>query len=212
MMTRHATRNADRHDERAFTVLEVLVALSLFGVVLLTGFAAFNASYRGLVAGKEMADEHQNARLVLEWITRRIRLAGIGAPPGTTAFFSEAAPSALAFVADADADGVLEWRRYCLDAGAGAVREEVREPAPTPLPFAGGACSGDPITSQGLHALRVSALQFSYFNGQEAATGALSQIRRVRIVLGLDSNRSGAYESAQDVTFTMDAVLRNPLP
>ncbi|MDR7482740.1 MAG: prepilin-type N-terminal cleavage/methylation domain-containing protein [Armatimonadota bacterium] len=210
-MPRHATRTADRRGERAFTVLEVLVALSLFGVVLLTGFAAFNASYRGLVAGKELADEHQNARLVLEWITRRIRLAGIGAPPGTTAFFSEAGTSALAFVADTDADGVLEWRRYCLDAAAGAVREQVLEPAPTPLPSPGDACAGATITSQGLHALRVSLLQFSYFNGQEAATSALSQIRRVRIVLGLDSNRSGAYDAAQDVTFTMDAVLRNPL-
>ncbi|MCL6554070.1 MAG: prepilin-type N-terminal cleavage/methylation domain-containing protein [Firmicutes bacterium] len=197
-----------RQGERAFTVLELLVALSLFGVVLLTGFAAFNASYRGLVAGKEMADEHQNARLVLEWMTRRIRLAGIGVPAGTTAFFTEAGPSALAFLGDTNGDGVVEWRRYCYDSAAGVVREEVQEPPPSLLPV-GGACTGAPITSQGLHALHVSSLQFAYFNGQEASTGTLSQIRRVRIVLGLDSNRSGAFEAGADVAFTMDAVLRN---
>ncbi|MDR7555693.1 MAG: prepilin-type N-terminal cleavage/methylation domain-containing protein [Armatimonadota bacterium] len=197
-----------RQGERAFTLLELLVALSLFGVVLLTGFAAFNASYRGLVAGKEMADEHQNARLVLEWMTRRIRLAGIGVPAGTTAFFTEAGSSALAFLGDTNGDGVVEWRRYCHDSAAGVVREDLQEPAALPL-SAGGACTGAPITSQGLHALRVSYLQFAYFNGQEASTSALSQIRRVRIVLGLDSNRSGAFEAAADVTFTMDAVLRN---
>ena len=200
-------------DQGAFTILEVLVALSLFGVVSLTAFATFNASFRGLLAGRDSSDEQQNARLALEWMTRRVRMAGVGAPAGTVEFITEADTNAVAFRADVDRDGTAEWHCFCLETTQGVLREDI-----TTTGAPASSCTtatGSPITSRGLRPIRVVTLTFAYFRGDEVALTSLplsatdrSLVRRVRITLSLDSNRSGASDG-QDLTFTMDTVLRN---
>lgn len=199
-----------RRGERAFTVLEVLIALSLFGVVLVTGFVVFNASFRGYLSGRDLSDEQANARLVLEWMNRRMVMAGLGTSPWTAAF-TEANRESVAFVADIDGvetAGIrAETYRYCLDRSAGVVRE---------LDSVAAACStGAPITSRGIRPLRVVELEFRYYNWGDVelepplSAANLADVRRVRIKLGLDSNRSEVYEEASDLTLVVDARLRN---
>ena len=190
------------------TLLEVLVALTLFALVAIVVFAVFNGTIKAMISGRGFADEHQNSRLVLEWMTRRLRLAGLGVAPGTA--FTQATATSVAFRHDADRDGSAEARRFCWDVSEGAIREEAGPPS-------AGCTSGtgSPVTSRGVRAMRVVLLDLRYFRGDEVElvrplnASDLRQVRRVRITLGLDSNRSAAYEAQRDLTFTMDAVLRN---
>ncbi len=193
-----------------FTVLELLVGLALFGLVALAGSAVFSATFRGWTSGRDLADEQQNARVVLEWMTRRIRMAGYNTPVGTTAFFTEADATSLAFLADIDGDGTAELHRFCLESTQGVVREEVGT-----VSTGCTTSTGTPITSRGIRPPRIVSLQFAYFDGREIPLTPLplsganrALMSRVHITLVTDSNRSGALE-ASDLTITMDAVIRN---
>jgi len=189
--------------EAAFIVLELLVALALLGIVLITASTAFNAPFRAYMIGKRFADEQGNARLLLERMTRRIRLAGLGAPPATR--FTDATASSIAFQVDLDANGSVEEIRYCLDTTQGMVREQLGSGI-------SGCTTGAPLIAAGIQPLRVVLLDFTYFDGFErqwAVPPPLPEIARVRIRLGLDSNHSSAYEASGDLTFEMDARVRN---
>jgi len=188
--------------ETAFTVLELLVALGFLGIVLLVAFTAFSAPFRAYMVGKRFADEQENARLLLERMTRRIRLAGLGAPPASR--FTEATATSIAFQADLDANGNVEEIRYCLDTSRWTVREELNSGSP--------GCTGAPLTAAGIQPVRVVLLDFAYFDGFEtqlALPPPLLEIARVRIKLGLDSNHSGTYEASDDLTFETDVRVRN---
>jgi len=200
---------AIRHTQRGATVLEVLVALSLFAVVALAGSWVFSATFRAWTAGRDLADEQQNARLVLEWMVRRIRLAGFNVT-STAEYFGEATATSVAFLADGDADGTPEWHRFCLEPTEGVVRAETGAISPGCTP-----ATGAPVTSRGLRPPRVLALRFAYYDGRQSPLGPLPLtagqrpgIARVRITLRIDSNRSGALD-AGDLTITMDAVVRH---
>ena len=211
--------------ERGFTLLEILVALTLMGVILLTAFATFNATFMAYLKGRDFTDEQQNARFLLEWMVRRIRVAGLSvryAPNVTPAAFTQAGLTSVAFVGDADGDGTVRWYRYCLDTGSGVVRQQ-REDVPNPIPLVlpppagfSSCATGAPLTSSGMRSLRVVSLGFRYFRGDgnelpAPVSGAtnLANIARVRITLGLDTNRSTLYEGAVDLTFVMNAVVRD---
>jgi hypothetical protein len=197
-------------------VLELLVGLALFGLVALASSAVFSTTFRGWTSGRDLADEQQNARMVLEWMTRRVRMAGYNTPFGTTEFFTQADVASLAFLADINGDGSAELHRFCLDTTQGVVREEVGTVSTTCT-----ASTGTPITSRGIRPPRIVGLQFAYFDGREidglgnllgplplTAPADRSLVVRVRITLTTDSNRSGAIE-ASDLSIAMDAVVRN---
>jgi hypothetical protein len=196
------TRNADRRKEKAFTVLEVLIALTLLGVVLIATFSVFSSQFRAFMAGRKLANEHQNARLVLEWMGRRIRLAGLGAPAGIR--FTQRNSDAVAILADVDGNVIVEEHRYCIDAVEGVVREQIGSGVTY-----NSCATGSPLTSRGIQPLRVVQLQFAYFNATEGPPVNLQDVTRVRITLALDSNRNDTYDPGSDLTFTMDVRVRN---
>ena len=198
------------HRQRGFTVLELLMALSLMGLMLLVAFTTFSIPFRAWMAGRKLADEQQNARLLLEWMTRRLRLAGVGVTAGTAEYFTEAGPGAVTFQADVDGTGGAELHRFCIDTTTGIVREQIGVGVTT------SCTTGAPLTSRGVRPLKVALLRFAYFNGMQTPLTPLPlapeqrpDVTWVRVVLGLDSNLSGAYEAADDLTFTTDAIVRN---
>jgi len=196
--------------ETGFTVLELLMALSLLAVMLLVAFTVFSIPFRAWMAGRKLADEQQNARLVLEWMTRRLRLAGMGAPADVAEYFTEAGADAVTFLANVDGIGGAELHRFCIDTTTGVIREQIGGGVTT------SCATGAPLTSRGIRPLKVVLLQFAYFDGQQKALTPLPLpsderpgVAWVRIVLGLDSNLSDGYEAADDLTFTTDAIVRN---
>jgi prepilin-type N-terminal cleavage/methylation domain-containing protein len=207
-MMRHA-----HHNQRGFTMLEVLVALSLLGIVSLTAFAIFTASFRSLLTGRDFSNEQQNARVALEWMSRRLRMAGTGTPAGTTELITEADANAITFRADVDGDGTAEWHRFCMDPTDGVIREVI-DTAGAPSTVC-TAAAGTSLTARGMRPIRVVTLAFAYFRGDETPLPTLplsaldrALVRRIRITLSTDSNRSTTSDPS-DLTFTMDAVLRN---
>lgn len=214
MMGRRAFRREvarPRHQrEGGFSVLELLVALSFLGLLMVATMMSFSVPLRTWIAGRKLADEQQNARLVNEWMSRRIRIAGVGVPAGTTELFTEAALNTVAFEADVDGDGIAESHRFCLDTATGVVREQIGAAVTTTC------TTGSPVTSRGIRPLRVVQLRLVYFNGQQSPLTPLpltasqrEDVAAVRIILGLDSNLSGSYESTSDLTFPMDTNVRN---
>lgn len=218
-MDLHAIQQARLRGRKGLTIIEVLIGLALLGVVSLTVSAVFSAAFRGLTTGRSFSEEQRSGRFLLEWMTRRLRVAGFGAPAGTVEFITQGAETAVAFRGDIAGSGWLE-RRFCLDTSTGVVREQKG----AEVSYA--ACTaGAPITPMGVQPLRVVRLRFCYYyfdpgTGQEAVLGACppapdltvtqrTSVARVRMELGLDSNRSTIYEAANDFTLTMDAVLRN---
>jgi type II secretory pathway pseudopilin PulG len=194
-----------------FTVLEVLLALALFGTILVSAWAVFSSYFKAFNVGRDFADEHQNARATLEWITRRARMAQVVAQSSGTPLPLDA----LNIIADLDRDGAQEQYRFCLDTVEGVVRQQQVTPAGSAPPA--GCTFGDPLTSRGVRPVRVVALGFRYYAGGGGAPpvppgvgagGIIPGVGRVEITMVLDSNRSGAPDGG-DLTLVSNAAVRN---
>ncbi|MCL6552840.1 MAG: prepilin-type N-terminal cleavage/methylation domain-containing protein [Firmicutes bacterium] len=190
-----------------YTILEVLIALSLLGVLLLASFSLFNTAFQGMLAGKDLQDTNQNARLVLEWMARRVRMAGFGLSANETELFVEAAQDAVTFRTDRDGDGTPEYHRFCRANGTVLVVDGAGA-RPT------GPCSGDPLSSRGLRAVTVTDLSFTYFDDGNTmlpydalSTSATTRARIRRVRIELDVARAPGT-SGTPLSFTMDAVVR----
>jgi hypothetical protein len=168
-----------------------------------------NAPFRAWLIGRRLAAEQQNARVAIEWMTRRLRLAGVGVAAGTGAYFTEATTTAVTFLADVNGDGAAELHRFCLDGAAGVIREQVAGAVTT------GCTTGAPITAPNAGRSRIALLAFAYFDGYELlltpplAGTQLAGVARVGMTLGLDSNASGSYDAGSDATFSAAVLVRN---
>jgi len=191
-----------RRADDGFSVIELLLAIALVGAVVIASGAFFSSSFGAWMKGRELADQQQNARFVLEWTVRRLRLAGHGvaAGPGFTV-----TTDSIAFDADLNADGTAERYRFCLDTTTGVIREQVD------AQVSSLCTSGAPLTSRGVHPLRIIRLIFSTYDGFENPNPPPTSVARVHMDLGLDSNRNGIDDtsSGADVAIAMDATVRN---
>jgi len=200
-----------RQHRGGFTVLEVLLALALFGAVLVSTWAMFSSYFKAFNVGRDFSDAHQNARTTLEWITRRVRMAQVAAQSSGTPL----PPDALNIIVDLNRDGTQEQYRFCLDAIEGVVRQQRISPAGSSPPAT--CTSGDPITSRGVRPQRVVALEFTYYGGADGPLpvppgvgpgGVIPSVGRVEIKMTLDSNRSGSADSG-DLTLVTVVATRN---
>ncbi len=65
-------------DRAGLTLVELLIALVVLGVILGAMFAATKAMVHAWAVGQHRVGVQQNGRSAIEWVTRRIRMAGIG--------------------------------------------------------------------------------------------------------------------------------------
>ncbi len=73
-------------DDRGFSLVEILIALSTFFIVLFAVYTTFDTSQATYAAGEQRADIQQNARVAMEVVGADLRLAGYGYPQATTTF------------------------------------------------------------------------------------------------------------------------------
>ncbi len=99
-------------DAYGFTIAELLIALALTGILMVTVYAAMDSQRNSYVASEQISDIGQNLRVAVESVTREIRLAGLRTAGGQPAIV-QAAPFQLIFYADVN--------QSCL-CGAGGVR------------------------------------------------------------------------------------------
>ncbi len=67
-------------DTRGFTLIEILIALSMFLIVLFAIYSSFEGSRATYAAGEQKANIQQNARIAIELMGADLRLTGFGHP------------------------------------------------------------------------------------------------------------------------------------
>ncbi|MCS7172445.1 MAG: prepilin-type N-terminal cleavage/methylation domain-containing protein [Armatimonadetes bacterium] len=108
-------------DERGLTLVELLLAVVTLAVVLGTLFTATSGMARTWTVGQHRVGIQQAGRASLDWMIRRIRLAGQGYDRQHATclpFYKEATPTKFAFLADVLPGGVcgpFERLEYTLD-------------------------------------------------------------------------------------------------
>ncbi len=80
--------------------MEILIAMSIFLLVLLAVYSSFETSRATYGAGEQKADIQQSARIVIELMERDLRLAGYGFPTGAGNAITAATPTSITFMGD----------------------------------------------------------------------------------------------------------------
>ena len=156
--------------QQGYALYEVLVAMSILGLVAIGIFLAFKAGTTTWTTSQQFVAEQQNARLLVNTIARSVRMIGYQYTGGNAAVIN-GATSDLSFYADMDGDGTIECYRYYLSGGT--VYEAVVQ---------GSGCAssilnatGQPITaaleSKGLS---VKSLTFTYYDADTQGGALLS--------------------------------------
>lgn len=103
---------------QGFTLVEVMIALLLSGIVIASVYSAFQSQQNSYLAQEQTAQMQQNVRIGLDMLVRDIRLAGYNPTEGAGSGFiladnfngTAVATSAtqIAFTADLDDDGTID--------------------------------------------------------------------------------------------------------
>lgn len=169
-----------RRNEQGISLVDLIVGLMLLALGGVGIFAGYRAALAGWKVSQQFAGEQQNSRAVLDWVTRRARMAG----NNYAGFrFVVATASEIVFNGDTNGDpSTIECHRIYLNTAEGVVY--AHETA-LPSPCAGGV--GRPLSARiEASRLTVTGLAIRYFD-REAASGneltslPLSGLDRARI-------------------------------
>ncbi len=215
-------------DQCGFTMVELLVALSMFLLILLGIFQLFDPSAAVYLSSQRKLDVQQNARVAMDMMTREIRMAG-NFPENLDADATNdqanaveiATDGALALAGDLDGSGATNAFLFCLDAGGLRIVKGPRGAA------ASYTCSNGQVIAES-----VTSLSFAYFDASNTpvpnlpvapyaldvqAPGAAptfvdttqrSTVRRV--VITLTARETVPGQATQTYTLTSDVRFRNP--
>ena len=120
-LPRHYKRDdcqeADNSDG-GFTLVEVLIAMLLSGIVLTSIYSAFQSQQNSYLAQEQVSEMQQNVRIGLDILARDIRLAGYNPDGGAGSGFVDGIffggeqvftnATQIAFTADLDGDGTID--------------------------------------------------------------------------------------------------------
>ena len=173
-----------RRNEQGITLVDLIVGLLLLAIGGVGIFSGYRAALAGWKVSQQFAGEQQNARAVLDWVTRRARMAGNNPDnvpyPGIR--FQLASATAIVFTGNTDGDSAIECHRIYLNTAEGVVYAHETE---LPSLCAGGV--GRPLSARiEANRLTVTGLAIRYFDreaasGNELMTVPLSGLDRARI-------------------------------
>ena len=221
-------RPASLRGQGGFTLVELMVAMSIFLLILVGIFQVFDPSRNAYQASSRKLDVQQNARIAMDRMARQIRMAGYfpenldnNAANDVSNSIQVATESALSVAGDLDVTGASSAYTFCLDT--------------TGLRRVSGAIgnAGSYTCSNGtLLAESVTALSFAYFDsannpvpnpptgpfnldaqGLGAAPSFVNVAQRSivrRIVIMVTARENVPGQGFQTYTLTSDVRLRNP--
>ena len=211
-------------NRRGLTLVELLVALAVLAVIFGGMFVSTSAMARSWATGQHRVGVQQMGRASLDWMIRRIRLAGQGydrAWASCLPFYQEATGTSLRFLADVIPNGPnggvcgpFEDISYRLSGGR--LLETVRDGS--------GEQDRALTVTEEVGIITVTELNFCYYDifdqlvpdqtlsvadGQETCSGAVrsdrrQDIYRVKVRVRLVSGRQGE----NPLTITSQAVRR----
>jgi prepilin-type N-terminal cleavage/methylation domain-containing protein len=216
-----------RSTQRGFTLVEVLVALSIFLLILMGIMQIFEPSNMAYQTSQHKVDVQQNGRIAMDVISRQIRMAGYFPENIDTNTANDqantvevATNAALALAGDLDNSGATNAFLFCLDSGGLRRVKGARGTA------ASYTCSNGSVLAES-----VTSLTFAYYDANNApipnpptapyqldgqAVGVPSFVNTTqrsavrRVVITLTARETVPNQPAQTYTLTSDVRLRNP--
>jgi type II secretory pathway component PulJ len=217
-----------RSECEGFTAVEVVVAVSIFLLILVGIMQLFEPSSLGYPSVQRPLQLPRNGRAAMDVMARQIRMAGYFPENIDTDQLNDQAnaveigtDTALAVAGDLDGSGISNTFLFCLD-GAGLRR--VQGPRGVPGSY---TCRSGAVLADG-----VSRLRFAYYDSSNnpvpgpatpgyeldgqavgappsfAATAQRAAVRRV--VITLTATEAVPNQPPQTYTLTSDVRLRNP--
>jgi type IV pilus assembly protein PilW len=108
----------DARRDGGFTLVEVLIAMLLSGIVIASIYSAFQSQQNSYLVQEQVSEMQQNVRIGLDMISKDIRLAGYNPAGSADAGFVDGVAfnatavntnaTQIAFTADLDGDGVID--------------------------------------------------------------------------------------------------------
>jgi prepilin-type N-terminal cleavage/methylation domain-containing protein len=204
--------------ERGLTLVELMIALLMIAVIMVGMFASVRAMAGAWALGQHRVGIQQHGRNAVEWMARRLRVAGQGWNVTDGPIYTVAEPARVRFRANLG-EGLRQWE-YAIY-GARLVEREFDATGATLL-----SIPPRPLTViEEVGIITVTNLNFCYFdifetllNGPQAADGtcggtvtgaALGSIFRVQVRLTLVSGRPGESPITL-VTQAMSRVVEEP--
>jgi len=186
-------------DQQGFSLMEVLISLSVFTIVLFAVYTTFTASHRTFARGEDKIELQQTIRVAMGMAASEIRTAGYD-PSNVmtlmpTTAIQVANANTLTFIADVDGNNVTDQVTYRFQ-GTQVIRD---------FTSWNGAAFPVPPVSEAL-ADGVTTLTFAYFDSSNNPTATLANIRRITIGLTVQETGVGGQQS---LPLTMDVRLRN---
>lgn len=151
-----------RNPRSGFTLLEMVIALGIFGVVVAGILVVFVTNHSTYASAGGRLTVQDNARVAMHDLVRYLRMAGyfpenftLPPPPvPQTNPIQVATEKALAILGDADGSGTSNVFLFCLD---GTVLRRQKAPAGTAAAY---TCGAGEILAEG-----ITSLRFAYFDG-----------------------------------------------
>jgi type IV pilus assembly protein PilW len=94
------------NNRKAFTLVELLVALVVVGVVMAAIVSTYYSQQKSYVAQEQVAAMQQNLRAAMFYMEREIRMAGCDPKGSANAGIETAAPNSISFTLDIRGDAI----------------------------------------------------------------------------------------------------------
>ena len=221
-------RCATPHGQDGFTMIEMLIALSVFLLILMGVFQIFEPSNAAYVSSERKLGVQQNARIAMDMMLRQIRMAGYFPENFDTDTTNDVANSvqiatdtAMALAGDLDGSNASNAFFFCVSAsGLRRVKGAL------------GVATSYQCNSGDILAESVTSLGFAYYDANNnpvpnpptapyqldgqaagAAPTFVTTTQRAavrRVVIQLTARESVPNQPAQTYTLNSDVRLRNP--
>ena len=217
-------------NQDGFTLVEMMVAISIFLLILVGVFQIFDPSNKAYMASERKLGVQQNGRVAMDTIVRQVRMTGYfpenvndtNPANDVSNRIQAASESALAVAGDLDGSGTSSVFTFCLDSGGLRV---VKGPLGTAASY---TCSTGSVLAES-----VTALSFAYFDSANnpipnpppgtynldnqglgaapafATTTERAAVARIVIKVTARENVPGG-QPAQTYDLASDVRLRNP--
>jgi len=163
--------NARIPTNEGFTLVELLVAVAISGIVMASVYSSYYSQQKSYIAQEQVATMQQNLRNALFHLERDIRMAGYDPTMMAGAGIANAGSDTMQITMDLNGDGDTsdtdETITYSLYVSSGVTR----------LGKSSGGGPNSPVADN------IEALNFVYLDGDRNVTSTLGSIRSVQVTL-----------------------------
>ena len=197
-------------NQNGFTLIEILIALAIAGVVMAGVYSAYYSQQKSYVTQEQVVAMQQNLRAAMYYMEREIRMAGCDPTENAGAEIKTADTDTIRFTLDItggesdgkdnDNDGSVDEedeKRF-----SDGFCDDTNEDITYSLADNDGDGDNDLEMNNNLIAENIDALDFVYLDANGATTATLANIRSVQITLVARTGRV-------DPGYTNNTVYRN---